>query len=76
MTVLELESKKKKLIEDIDSEELLDKVQKFIKRLKKNTSPCRFSIDELREEVKQGEIDAETGLGISQEDMRKRYLLV
>jgi len=73
MTALELEIKKKELLQQIDSEEILDKMQKYLRRIKRSTPPCQFTPEELRAQVIQGEKDAQKGLGISHEDMRNRY---
>lgn len=73
MTTLEI--RKKEFLKSIDSEETLDKLQKYLSRIKKkDVPPCQFTIDELKEELRQSKIDAKNGLGISQEEMRKRPL--
>lgn len=70
-----LEIKKREFLKAIDSEETLDKLQKYLIRIKqRSVPPCQFTIDELKEELRQSKIDAKNGLGISQEEMRKRPL--
>jgi len=72
------ELKKKRLLKDIvrviDDEKLLDKMEKYLHRIKRSNPPCQFTPEELRAQVLQGEIDAQNGLGISHEEMRERFL--
>lgn len=41
--------------------------------LKKNAPPCQYTLEELKERLAQGVIDAKNGRGISQEDMKKMH---
>ncbi len=60
MKALGLEAQKKQLLKEIDNEELLYKMQKYLRRLKKtkNKMPCQYSLNELKERLKQGEQEA------------------
>ncbi|NDV96571.1 hypothetical protein D0T84_16850 [Dysgonomonas sp. 521] len=74
MTAIELERKKALLLKDIDSEELLDKVQKYISRIKKSASnlPTQFpSEKEMNESIDRAEEDIKAGRTTSQSDMEK-----
>ncbi|MDR1089729.1 MAG: hypothetical protein LBL79_01525 [Prevotella sp.] len=75
MTTLEI--KKKEFLKAIDNEETLDKLQKYLSRLKaKNTQPCKYSVEEVKRRIEQGIVDAEHGKGVSIQEMRKRYTQV
>jgi DNA replication initiation complex subunit (GINS family) len=74
MTTLELERKKKLLLKDIDSEELYDKVQRYVQRLKKSTSnlPVQFASEkEMNASIDRAEQDIKVGRTTSQSDMEK-----
>lgn len=77
MTTIELEARKTQLIKsilDIDSEALLTKAEAYINKLKSKNPPCQYTEEELKIRVRQSVEDAKNGLGISQEDMRKRHV--
>lgn len=72
MTTLEI--RKKEFLKSIDSEETLDKLQKYLSRIKKkNVPPCRYSVEEVKERMLQGVIDAERGKGTLLQEVRKKY---
>lgn len=71
MTAFELEIKE--FIKDIDSEETLNKLKQYLKKLKKRSLPCQYTEEELKLRINQGIEDAKNGLGCTQEDMRKKY---
>jgi hypothetical protein len=74
---LELEIKKKKLLKEIEavnSDGLLGKLQKYVRKLVSGSSPCRFTNEELRDQVRQSETDFNNGLGIPHEEVRKKFL--
>lgn len=71
MTTLEI--KKREFIKDIDSEETLNKLRQYLKKLKKNTPPCQYTIQELKERLNQGVIDAKNGKGTPLAEIRKKY---
>lgn len=78
MTAMELECKKdelRELINSIDSEEVMNRVEKSLKRmLTREQPPCQFSIEELKEQLNVAEKEARLGLGCSTEELRKAVL--
>lgn len=77
MTAIELEIQKTQLIKEIDSEELLVKMQKYLHRIKGRsiTPPCQFSAEEKEAILLKGEQDAKKGLGTLHEDFEKEFAL-
>lgn len=74
MTTLELERKKAKLLKEIDSEETLDKLQKYVQLLKKSalSLPTQFrSEKEMNESIDRAEEDIKAKRTTSQSDMEK-----
>ena len=75
---MELECKKdelRELINSIDSEEVMNRVEKSLKRmLTREQPPCQFSIEELKEQLNVAEKEARLGLGCSTEELRKAVL--
>lgn len=75
---MELECKKdelRELINSIDSEEVMNRVEKSLKRiLTREQPPCQFSIEELKEQLNVAEKEARLGLGCSTEELRKAAL--
>ena len=78
MTAIELECKKdelRELIDSIDSEEVMKRVEKSLKRiLTREQPPCQFSVEELKEQLNMAEKEARLGLGCSTEELRKAVL--
>ena len=78
MTAMELECKKdelRELIDMIESEETVNRVGKYLKRmLTREQPPCQFSIEELKEQLNVAEKEARLGLGCSTEELRKEVL--
>ncbi len=78
MTAMELECKKdelRELIDMIESEETVNRVGKYLKRmLTREQPPCQFSIEELKEQLNVAEKEARLGLGCSTEELRKAVL--
>lgn len=78
MTAMELECKKdelRELIDSIDSEEVMKRVEKSLKRiLTREQPPCQFSVEELKEQLNMAEKEARLGLGCSTEELRKAVL--
>jgi len=77
MTAIELEAKKLQLLREIDSEELLIKMQKYLHRIKRKDIklPCQFSLEEKEVILLKGEQDARDNLGTLHEDMEKEFTL-
>jgi hypothetical protein len=74
MTTLEI--KKKEFLKSIDSEETLDKLQKYLSHLKKkNTQPCRYSVKEVKDGIERSFIEVKQGRITSYEEVEKRYSL-
>ncbi len=75
---MELECKKdelRELIDSIDSEEVMKRVEKSLKRiLTREQPPCQFSVEELKEQLNMAEKEARLGLGCSTEELRKAVL--
>ncbi|WP_308548440.1 hypothetical protein [uncultured Parabacteroides sp.] len=75
---MELECKKdelRELIDSIDSEEVMKRVEKSLKRiLMREQPPCQFSVEELKEQLNMAEKEARLGLGCSTEELRKAVL--
>lgn len=72
MTTLEI--KKREFLKAIDSEETLDKLQKYVQHLKKSASnlPALFSSEkEMNASIDRAEEDIKTGRTTSQSDMEK-----
>lgn len=78
MTAMELECKKdelRELIDSIDSEEVMKRVEKSLKRiLTREQPPCQFSVEELKAQLNMAEKEARLGLGCSTEELRKAVL--
>lgn len=73
MTTFEI--KKREFLKTIDSEETLEKLQKYLYHLKKrSTSPCQYSVKEIKERMIQSLIDAENGKGTPLKEVRKKYM--
>lgn len=75
---MELECKKdelRELINSIESEEVMNRVEKSLKRmLTREQPPCQFSVEELKEQLNVAEKEARLGLGCSTEELRKAVL--
>ncbi len=75
---MELECKKdelRELIDSIDSEEVMKRVEKSLKRiLTREQPPCQFSVEELKAQLNMAEKEARLGLGCSTEELRKAVL--
>lgn len=75
MTTIELERKKAKLLEEIDSEELYDKVKKYISRLKKQelTLPNQYkTIEELYAGIEEAETELRNGGGYTTDQIKTK----
>lgn len=76
MTAMELELKKSKLqkaISMLDSEEDVNRVEKYLHRMtRREQPPCQFTVEELRKELKIAEEEARQGLGCTTEELRKQ----
>ncbi len=73
MTAIELERKKAQLLKDIDSEELYNKVKRYINRIKKADTalPNQYkTIEELYAGIEQAEKDIEEGRTYTQEEVK------
>lgn len=76
MTAIELERKKAQLLNEIDSEELYNKVKKYISRVKKQnaTLPNQYkTIEELYAAIEQSEKDIKEGRTHTQEEVENLY---
>lgn len=63
MTTLEI--KKREFLKAIDSEETLDKLQKYLIRIKKRSvPPCQYTLEELNKHLDEGEKEVAKGGGI------------
>ena len=73
--IAQLECKKdglREMIDMIESEETVNRVGKYLKRvLMHEQPPCQFSIEELKEQLNVAEKEARLGLGCSTEELRK-----
>lgn len=75
---MELDAMKAALAREIlntDSSEILKKVWKAFERARKSEetlSPCRYTVEELKERVHQGVQDARSGLGVTTEELIKQ----
>lgn len=74
MTTLELRSQ---ILQDIGSEQdnvILEKVQKYYRKLKNakgSNMPCQYTLEELKERLARGREEAENGGGTSHEEFMK-----
>ncbi|WP_085535417.1 hypothetical protein [Massilibacteroides vaginae] len=74
MTTLEL---KAKILQDIDNEQdnvILEKIQKYYRKLKKakgDNMPCQYTLDELKGRLARGKEEADNGGGIEHEEFMK-----
>ncbi|MDH6312741.1 hypothetical protein M2137_001516 [Parabacteroides sp. PFB2-10] len=80
MTLLELNAKKAELVQtilnDIDSEEVLNELSQMVKKLTAPKYPCMHSIEELRSSAADALQAYKKGDGkhfTTQEEMRKRH---
>lgn len=76
MTTIELERKKEQLLNEIDSEELYNKVKRYISRVKKKnaTLPNQYkTIEELYAAIEQSEKDIKEGRTHTQEEVENMY---
>jgi hypothetical protein len=72
MTTLEI--KKREFLKAIDSEETLNKLQKYLIRIKKrNIPPCQYTSNDVLAIIEKGEIEMEQGGGFSVEEIRNLY---
>jgi hypothetical protein len=71
MTTIELKTQFQKEIENEQNHSIIEKVQAYYRRLK--TAPCRFTDDELIEEVRRSVEDAKNGGGKTLTEMRKKH---
>ncbi|MDR1201396.1 MAG: hypothetical protein LBL58_07185 [Tannerellaceae bacterium] len=71
MTTIELKAQLRKEIENEQNYSIIEKVQAYYRRLK--TAPCRFTDDELIEEVRRSVEDANSGGGKTLTEMRKKH---
>jgi hypothetical protein len=62
------------LVKGIDSEETLNKLKKYLIKLKKNAPPCQLTEAGVIEDVLQSEQEFADGLGISHDKVRRRYI--
>lgn len=72
MTVLE---RKAKIIRDIlndDNESLLDKIECLISE-SKNKFPCQYTVEEVKEGIRQSIRDVKEGRFTAHEDVKKRF---
>jgi hypothetical protein len=80
MSILELEAKKAELAREILSETKEEVVQKwvvFFHDMKRNTltPPCRFTVEEMKEEIAEAMDDVRCGRITSQEELDKEMML-
>lgn len=71
MTTVEIKAQFQKEIENEQNSLIIEKLQTYYQRLK--TAPCRFTEEELREEVARSIEDANNGGGKSLADMKKKH---
>jgi ribosome-interacting GTPase 1 len=69
MTTLKLEIKE--FIKDIDSEETLNKLKQYLKRLKKNSPPCQYTLEELKARLARGRKEMENDGGTEHDEFMK-----
>ncbi|MDH6342244.1 hypothetical protein M2480_001562 [Parabacteroides sp. PFB2-12] len=82
MTLLELKAKKAELVQlilnDIDSEEVLNEVSQMVKKLTRPKYPCMYSVEEIQssaDEAMQAYNEGYDSHFTTQEEMRKRHTL-
>ena len=78
MTVIEIQTKERELIEEINSDaNLLELALIYIRKLKKNqqVTPCQYSIEELKVRLKKGRVSAKEGAYKTQSEMRQKHVL-
>ena len=73
-----IEERKYKFIKAVMSDEtdenMLDDLEMvFHLNIKKNTPPCRYSVDELHQRTLQAVEEAREGYIVSHEEMKKRF---
>lgn len=74
---MELEAMKaslaQKILTEVDSKELLDKLSKYLQKnlKKKSSAPCQYTVEELQKYAMQGVKDAHAGKGISTDELIK-----
>jgi hypothetical protein len=71
MTTIELKNQFQKEIENEQNYSIIEKVLEYYHRLK--TVPCRFTNDELIEEVRRSVEDAKNGGGKTLAEMRNKH---
>ena len=78
MTTIELEASKAELVREIlniDNSETIGKLRKYLSKLRNNkqeTSPCEYTLEEVRQRLSITGNDANAGIGNSGEKMEQR----
>lgn len=79
MTAMELELKKSKLqkaISMLDSEEDVNRVEKYLHRMvRREQPPCQYTIEELKKHLEEAEEDFRMGRYYTSDELRKRHPL-
>ena len=74
---MELECKKdelRELIDMIDSEDTVNRVGKYLKRmLMREQPPCQYTIEELKKHLEEAEEDFRMGRGYTTEEVRAHF---
>lgn len=77
MTTMELERKKNDLykkISLIDSEEVMNRIEKYINRIfHSELPPCQYTLEELNEHLQEAEDDFRMGRVHTTEDVREYF---
>jgi hypothetical protein len=71
MTTAEIKAQFQKEIENEQNNLIIEKLQAYYRRLK--TAPCRFTEEEVREEVERSLVDAKNGGGKTLAEIRKKH---
>ena len=76
---MELELKKSKLqkaISMLDSEEDVNRVEKYLHRMvRREQPPCQYTIEELKKHLEEAEEDFRMGRNYTSDELRKRHPL-
>lgn len=78
MAILDLRLKEQELIQEINSDAtLLEAALKYVRELKRSgmQAPCRYSVEELRDRLKESRIAAKNGAYKTQAEMRSKHTL-
>ena len=78
MKSIEIKSKERELIREINSDVvLLESALEYVRELKKSQPkyPCQYSVDELKTRLKEGRKAVKAGNYKTQSEMRSRHAL-